>query len=209
VSPEQHWPLHGAELFIAVCGYAVRVTAGTGRRPTGPETKPIERSASAPTVVELLASFAFPFIVITIARSNWVLPSIALTIGPLLLWIDHLVHIPSFRPGGLGLDRRPLVLVAVRVGVRARCHHWPRGSHPAIRHRHRRIPRPRRPSAAGLATQQHRQQPTSQLIPEGRATRLAAVLDAPGPSVMQKEERAVRSLDEDCVGRRDIADARR
>jgi hypothetical protein len=116
VSPEQHWPLHGAELFIAVCGYAVRVTAGTGRRPTGPETKPIERSASAPTVVELLASFAFPFIVITIARSNWVLPSIALTIGPLLLWIDHLVHIPSFRPGGLGLDRRPLVLVAVRSG---------------------------------------------------------------------------------------------
>ena len=39
-----------------------------------------------------------PVIVIAAGRSNWVLASIVITIGPLLLYLDHLVHIPRY-PG--------------------------------------------------------------------------------------------------------------
>ena len=85
---------------IAVLAYGVRVTAGTGRRPTGPEAKRIERSVTASTVIELVAAFVLPVIVIVAGHSDWVLPSIAITIGPLLLWLDHLVHIPRYRPVG-------------------------------------------------------------------------------------------------------------
>jgi hypothetical protein len=106
----------GLVLAIAVLGYAMRVTTGIGGRPTSYEAKRIERSVTIATVVELVASFAFPFIVIAAGRSDWVLPSIAITIGPLLLWLDHLVRIPRFRPVGWVLTVGPFVLVAVMSG---------------------------------------------------------------------------------------------
>lgn len=106
----------GVAVSVAALGYAIRVTAGAGRRPTSPEAKRIERSVSLATVIELIASFAFPVIVIAAGRSDWVLPSIAITIGPLLLWLDHLVDIPRFRPVGWILTVGPLVLVAVMSG---------------------------------------------------------------------------------------------
>ena len=103
-------------LVIAALAYAIQVTAGTGRRPTSPQAKAIERSVTAATVIELVASFAFPFIVIAIGHSDWVLPSIAITIGPLLLWLDHLVHIPRYRPVGWALTIGPVILVAAMSG---------------------------------------------------------------------------------------------
>jgi len=70
------------------------------------------------TVIELVASFAFPDIVAAASRSAWVLPSIAITIGPLLLLLllDHLVHIPRFRPAGRALTIGPCILVATMSG---------------------------------------------------------------------------------------------
>lgn len=103
-------------IVVAVAVYAARVTAGTGRRPTSAEAKRIERSINTATIIELVASFALPFIVITAGHSDWVLPSIAITIGPLLLWLDHLVHIPRYRPAGWALTIGPLVLVATMSG---------------------------------------------------------------------------------------------
>ena len=103
-------------IVVAVSVYAIRVTAGTGRRPTSPEGKRIERSVNAATLIELVASFALPVIVIAAGHSDWVLPSIAVTIGPLLLWLDHLVHIPQYRPAGWALTIGPLVLVATMSG---------------------------------------------------------------------------------------------
>jgi hypothetical protein len=47
------------------------------------------------TVIELVAAFVLPVVVIAAGHSDWVLPSIVITIGPLLLWLDHLVHIPG------------------------------------------------------------------------------------------------------------------
>jgi len=106
----------GIVVSIAVLGYAIRATAGVGGRPTSAAAKRIERSVSIATVVELVASFAFPVIVITAGHSDWVLPSIAITIGPLLLWLDHLVDIPRFRLVGWALTVVPFILVVVMSG---------------------------------------------------------------------------------------------
>jgi len=106
----------GAVLAIAVLAYAVRATAGTGQRPTSPEAKRIERSVTVATIIELAASVVLPIVVIAAGHSDWVLPSIAITIGPLLLWLDHLVAIPRYRPLGWALTIGPLVLVATMSG---------------------------------------------------------------------------------------------
>ncbi len=100
-----------------VCAYAIRVTAGTAPRPTSPEAKRIERSVTVATVIELAAAFVLPAIVIATGHSDWVLPSIAITIGPLLLWLDHLVDIPRYRPVGWALTVGPLILVATMSGT--------------------------------------------------------------------------------------------
>ena len=97
--------------------YGVRVAAGTGSRPHGPEAKHIERSVTISTVIELVAAFVLPVIVIAAGHSDWVLPSIAITIGPVLLWLDHLVHIPRYRPVGWALIVGPIVLVATMSGT--------------------------------------------------------------------------------------------
>lgn len=107
----------GVALSIGVLAYAIRATAGIGGRPTGPAAKRIERSVTLATVLELMASFGFPFIVIAIGHSDWVLPSIAITIGPLLLWLDHLVSIPRLRPVGWALTIGPIVAVAALSGT--------------------------------------------------------------------------------------------
>jgi len=101
---------------VAVLGYGVRVTAGTGRRPSGPEAKRIERSITVATVIELIASVVLPVVVVAAGHSDWVLPSIAVTIGPLLLWLDHVVDLPRYRRVGWVLTVGPLVLVATLSG---------------------------------------------------------------------------------------------
>jgi hypothetical protein len=45
-----------------------------------------------------------------------VLPSIVITIGPLLLWLDHVVIIPRLRLVGWALTVGPVVLVATLSG---------------------------------------------------------------------------------------------
>jgi hypothetical protein len=106
----------GILISVAVLSYAVRASIGIGGRPTSTAAKRIERSVSIATVIELVASFAFPVIVIAAGHSDWVLPSIAITIGPLLLWLDHLVHIPRLRPVGWALTVVPFILGAVMSG---------------------------------------------------------------------------------------------
>jgi hypothetical protein len=102
---------------IGVFSYAIRATAGTAPRPRSPEGKRIERAVTLATVLEFGAAFALPFIVIAAGHSDWVLPSIAITIGPLLLWLDHRVHIPRYRPVGWALTIGPLILVATMSGT--------------------------------------------------------------------------------------------
>ena len=102
---------------ILVIAYAKTVTAGMAPRPRSPEGKRIERAVTVATVVELIAAFILPVVVSAAGHSDWVLPSIAITIGPLLLYLDRLVQIPRYRPVGWALTVGPLVLVAVMSGT--------------------------------------------------------------------------------------------
>ena len=105
-----------AAAVIGVFFYAIKVTAGMAPRPAGPEARRIERSVTVATVIELVAAFVLPVVVIAAGHSDWVLPSIVITIGPLLLWLDHLVHIPRYRPVGWALLIGPVILVATMSG---------------------------------------------------------------------------------------------
>ena len=104
------------DVLLAVFAYAIRVTAGTAPRPAGRQARRIERSVTVATVIELVAAFVLPFIVIAAGRADWVLPSIVITIGPLLLYLDHLVDIPRYRPVGWALTAGPVILVATMSG---------------------------------------------------------------------------------------------
>ena len=101
---------------IGVSWYAIKTTAGTAPRPVGPEARRIERSVTIATILELVAAFVLPVVVIAAGHSDWVLPSIVITIGPLLLWLDHLVHIPRYRPVGWALIVGPVILAATMSG---------------------------------------------------------------------------------------------
>jgi hypothetical protein len=105
-----------AVAVIGVFAYAIKVTAGTAPRPAGPAARRIERLVTIATVIELAAAFVLPVIVISIGHSDWVLPSIVITIGPLLLYLDHLVHIPRYRIVGWALTAGPVILVATMSG---------------------------------------------------------------------------------------------
>ena len=54
--------------------------------------------------------------VIAAGHSDWVLPSIVITIGPLLLYLDHLVRIRRYRIVGWALTAGPVILVAAMSG---------------------------------------------------------------------------------------------
>jgi hypothetical protein len=96
--------------------FAARVTAGIAPRPAGPQARRIERSVTIATLAELAAAFVLPVIVTAAGQPGWVLPSIVITIGPLLLWLDHVVSIPRYRLVGWALTAGPVVLVAVLSG---------------------------------------------------------------------------------------------
>jgi hypothetical protein len=102
---------------IGVFTYAFMVTAGIAPRPPGREARRIERLVTIATIIELVAAFVLPVIVIAAGHSDWVLPSIVITIGPLLLYLDHLVHIPRYRLVGWVMTAGPVVLVATMSGM--------------------------------------------------------------------------------------------
>jgi hypothetical protein len=68
-------------------------------------------------VIEFVAATVLPVIVTAAGHSDWVLPSIAITIGPLLLCLGHRVRIPRYRPIGWVLIVGPLLLVATMSGT--------------------------------------------------------------------------------------------
>ena len=102
---------------IGVFSYAIRAAAGTAPRPKSPEGKGIERGVTIATVLEFAAAIVLPVIVSAAGHPDWVLPSIAITIGPLLLWLDHRVHVPRYRPVGWALIVGPVILVATLSGT--------------------------------------------------------------------------------------------
>jgi hypothetical protein len=100
---------------IGVFAYAIAATSGTAPRPTGAEAKRIERGITSATAIEFVAALVLPVIVVAAGHSDWVLPSIAITIGPLLLWLDRRVDVPRYRPVGWALTVGPVILVATTM----------------------------------------------------------------------------------------------
>jgi hypothetical protein len=114
-----------ADVMIAVSGvagvgmlaYAITAARGTAPRPASAEGKRIERAVTVATVIEFAAAIVLPVIVSAAGHPDWVLPSIAITIGPLLLWLDHRVSVPRYRPVGWALTIGPVILVIVLSGT--------------------------------------------------------------------------------------------
>ncbi|MCU1461109.1 MAG: hypothetical protein JWO37_1184 [Acidimicrobiales bacterium] len=99
-----------------VVAYGITATAHQAPRPDGSDARRIERAITIATVIQFAASFAAPAAVIAAGHDDWVLPSIAITIGPLLLWLDNRLDIPRYRPVGWTLVAGPVALVAVLSG---------------------------------------------------------------------------------------------
>jgi hypothetical protein len=99
-----------------VAAYAITATAGTAPRPHGPQASRIGRSITVATVIQLAASFALPVAVTAAGRPGWVLPSIVITIGPLLAWLGHLLDIRRLRLVGWVMTAGPVILVATISG---------------------------------------------------------------------------------------------
>src|SRR4029078_9202298 len=102
---------------IGVLWYGFRFAAGRAPRPSRVEGKRIERAVTIATVIECPAAIVLPIIVSAAGHPDWVLPSIAITIGPLLLWLDRRVHVPRLRPVGWALTVGPLILIATLSGT--------------------------------------------------------------------------------------------
>jgi hypothetical protein len=102
---------------VAVLVYGIRSTSRVAPRPTGPVARRIERAITIATIVQLVASFVAPAIVIAAGHSDWVLPSIAITIGPLLLWLDRRVDIRRYQLVGCALIVGPVLLAATLSGA--------------------------------------------------------------------------------------------
>jgi hypothetical protein len=107
--------LGGSALVALIHG--IRTTAGLAPRPSGVEAKRLERSITTATVIEVVAAFVLPAIVIAAGRGDLTLPSIAITIGPLLLWIDHVLHATRYRIVGWALTVGPVVLALALSGT--------------------------------------------------------------------------------------------
>ena len=104
-------------MVIGVFAYAIKAAAGAAPRPRSQEGKRIERGVTIATVLEFAAAIILPVIVSRAGHSDWVLPSIAVTIGPLLLWLDYRVDVPRYRPVGWALTVGPVFLVIVLSGT--------------------------------------------------------------------------------------------
>ena len=105
-----------AAAVAGVVAYAITATAGTAPRPRGPQASRIGRSVNVATVIQLAASCLLPVAVTAAGRPGWVLPSIVITIGPLLLWLGHAVGIRRLRLVGWAMTGGPVILVAAVPG---------------------------------------------------------------------------------------------
>jgi len=88
-------------LALGALLYATRFAAGAAPRPSASAGERIERQVT---------------IVAAAGHSDWVLPSIAITVGPLLLWLDRKLSVPRYRVVGWTLTIGPVALVATMSG---------------------------------------------------------------------------------------------
>ena len=102
---------------IGVFVHAIRGAAGAAPRPKGSEARRIERQVTVASGLEFGAAIVLPVLVSAAGHPDWVLPSVAVTVGPLLLWLDYRVSVPRYRPVGWALTIGPVILITVLSGT--------------------------------------------------------------------------------------------
>ena len=102
---------------IGVFSYAIRAAAGAAPRPRDQASRQIERQVTIATVIEFAAAIGLPVLASAAGHPDWVLPSIAITIGPLLLWLGHRLCVPRYRLVGWVLTIGPVILIATMSGT--------------------------------------------------------------------------------------------
>jgi hypothetical protein len=100
-----------------VLAYGALTTQDKAPRPTGFEAGRLDDLITPAAIAQLLAALAAPALVANSGREDWVLPVVVMTVGPFLLWLDHLVDVPRYRPVGWGLVAGPVLLVTALDGA--------------------------------------------------------------------------------------------
>jgi hypothetical protein len=91
-------------------------TRGLAPRPRGPAANHLERAITIATAVQLAASCALPVIVSALGRPDLTVPTIAITIGILLLWLRARLTTPGHLAAGILLIAVPGALALTLTG---------------------------------------------------------------------------------------------
>ncbi|MGO8874939.1 MAG: hypothetical protein ACLQNG_04135 [Acidimicrobiales bacterium] len=91
-------------------------TRGLAPRPSDPAARQLERAVTVATVLQLGASFGFPFVVIALGRPDLVVGTVSVTIGILLLWLRARLRTPGHLVAGALLLVVPVGLALALAG---------------------------------------------------------------------------------------------
>jgi hypothetical protein len=97
--------------------YGAAATVDQAPPPTGLEAAHLQDLVSPAGTTQLVAAAAAPIIATWAGHGDWALPAIAVTIGPFLLWLDHLVDIHHYRRVGWILIVGPVLLAIALDGA--------------------------------------------------------------------------------------------
>jgi hypothetical protein len=116
------WParaLIAAILVAATAGlsaWGAVATRGLAPQPHGPQAQRLGRSITIATVAQLAVSCALPFLVGALGRPDLTVPTIAVTIGILLLWLRARVRSVGHLIAGILLIAVPAALALALAG---------------------------------------------------------------------------------------------
>jgi hypothetical protein len=106
--------LVAAAVTLGVGG--ARTTRGLAPRPRGPAAHRLEQAITIATVIQLAASCALPFLVSAAGHPDLTAPTIAITIGILLLWLRARLTTPGHLAAGVLLIVVPGALALTLTG---------------------------------------------------------------------------------------------
>jgi hypothetical protein len=97
-------------------GAAIAATRGSAPRPSGREARSLERNVTIATVVQLVASFVLPVVLIVSGHSWLVMPVVVVSIGALFVYLYRLLQVPRLGALGAALIVIPIAAIAALSG---------------------------------------------------------------------------------------------
>lgn len=99
----------------ALAIWGTLATRGLAPRPRGPAARHLERAITTATAAQLAASCILP-VIVTAARPDLTITTVAITIGLLLLWLRATLATPGHLTAGILLIAVPSALALVLAG---------------------------------------------------------------------------------------------